>query len=401
MLCRLTDGTTTVTLHDDSGSPTTPLVGAVYFPLDSGNGPLISETARVIFSGAVATLRSVTNDIERLLARASDPYADLDTYIEYRPTDSGDIYRSPLTSDSRIVWSEDRTLRQMGATNTTGEFALVLVRENYWEGPEATLGTGTIKNGTTSPYNILALTAPAGSLPTPLIVEIENASGTALSWRNFYLNVDAYVNMTTNQHLLSQSGSTAITGGTVYRFDVSSSIVDKWAGRDAQLVLALSSSFTGYIYAAAYIYHSSVYTEIYRGQERYVTAGRLIDLGSLPIPPGGNANASFAVAVGVYDAATISASFLQIAPAEHALHLQQLGYSIADGFAVFEDGRERQAWANSSALRLDIVRRSGGPLLAYPDRTNRLHLLFDESSNFIATRDTTLTVTARPRRRTI
>lgn len=396
MLLRITDGTTTVTIHDDSSSPTTPLLGAQYIPLP-GSGMYATETAQVVWSGAVSTLRSVTNDIERLFAQASDRHADAETFVEYRPTNSGDIYRSPLTSDSQLVWPDDRLRRQMSATNATGEFALVLARENYWEGPETQLATGTIKNGTTSPYNVLSLTAPAGALPTPLTVSVINASGASISPTDYYLNVDAYVGMTTNQHLLTGPTTVGLADGRVYLFAVSSTVLGKWLGRDAHLTLALSSSFTGYVYAAVYTTLGGVYAEVYRGSERYINGRSLIDLGSVPLPPGGRANTNVAVAAGVYDTATLSTSFMQIAPAENALKLHQIGYITANNTGVYEDGREQEAWAGTSSTRYEIIRRSGGPLLAYPDRTNRLHVLFDEGSNVVE-RSMTVTATARPRR---
>lgn len=400
MLLRVTNGTTTVILNDNSGSPTTPLAGAVYFPRDPGSQMYVTETARVGFAGSVATLRTVANNLERLFAEASDRNAP-DVYVEYRPTDSGDVYRSPLTSDSRVVWPEEKGARQMATTTSGGEFAAIFVRANYWEGPEAELASGTIKNGTTSPYNILALSDPGGTMPCPLSLEVINATGGAISPIDFYFNVDAYVGMTTNQHLLTTPTSVGTGGGTVYLFSVSATVLAKWAGRDAQLILALSTAFTGYIYAAAYTTISGVYQEVYRGSERYISGRKLINLGSIPLPPGAQANTSFAVAAGVYGASTLSTSFLQIAPAENALNLHQIGYATADGTGVFEDGIERRAWAGTVGTRYEIVRRSGGPLLAYPGRSNRLHMLFDEGSNFTATRDMTVTVNARPRRATI
>lgn len=401
MLLRVTNGTTTVTLDDNSGSPTTPLLGAVYFPRDPGAQDMVTESARVAFSGAVATLRGVTNDIERLLREASDPNAP-DVYVEYRPTDSGDVYRSPLSSDSRLTWSEVKAARQMQSTSTSGEFTLVIVRANYWEGPEEELGSATIKNGTTSPYNIVALTAPSGTLPAPLSIVTENAAGATITARSYYFNVDAYVGMTTNQHLLTSPTTSGITGGTLYIFDVPYAVLSKWGGRDAHVMLALSSLFTGYLWVAVYSTIGGVYAEQYHGAERYIAAKELIDLGAVPLPPGGRANTSVAVVVGVYDPSSLSVSFLQIAPAANGLQLHQSGYNTPVDWGVAEDGIEREAWFGITSTRYDIVRRVGGPLLVYPDRASRLHVLFDESGgSFVETRGTTVTATVRPRRATI
>lgn len=399
MLLRITDGSTTITVNNDGGSPTSPFVGAVYFPRDPGSADTVTESASVGFNGAVSTLRSNVNDIERMFHQASDRNA-ADVYVEYRPTDSGDIYRSPLTSASRVVWSEDKSARQMHDTNTSGEFAMILVRASYWEGPEATLGTGTIKNGTTSPYNALTLTAPAGTMPTPLNVEIINATGGSLSPIDYYLNVDAYVGMTGNQHLLTSS----TTVSAVKIFEIPTAVLSKWAGRDAQIIVALASASPAsfYMYAAGYTTIGSTFLEILRGNEHYVNDRKLINLGSLPIPPGAEANIDFGIGIGVYPTdTTTSISFVQIAPAENAVNLRQVGYNINNGGGVYEDGQQRRAYSVASSNKYEIVSRSGGPLLAYPDQTNRLHLLFDEGTTFTASDSMTLTATARPRRATI
>lgn len=399
MLLRITDGITTITLNDDGGPESVPFVGAVYFPRDPGGADTVTETASVGFSGSVASLRININDVERMFSQASNRNAP-DTFVEYRPTDDGDIYRSPLTSDSRIVWSEDKSARQMGQTTTSGELGMLMVRAAWWEGPVTTLANGTTKNGTASPGNYLTLTAPAGTLPTPIKVQIINAAGVSLSPVDYYLNVDTYIGMTANQHLLTSS----VTVGAVKVFEIPAAVLLQWAGQDAQIIVAISTSSPTdfYMYANMYVTIGGTYLQVARGGDHYISGRKLIDLGSLPLPPGGDANINVAIGIGVYPTTvTNTITFVQIMPADNAVNLRQIGYLIAVGGGVVEDGREGRSYSIASGNKYEIVRRSGGPLMAYPDRTNRLTLLFDEGSAFNATRNMTVTVTARPRRGTI
>lgn len=399
MLLRITDGTTTITFNDDSGTPTTPFVGAVYFPRDPGSGDTVTETTDIGFNGAAATLRTNINDVERMIRQASNRGAE-DVFIEYRPTDSGDVYRSPITSDSRIVWSDNKSARQMHQTNTGGELAFIIVRASWWEGPSTSLGSGTILNGTTSPYNAITLTAPSGSLPTPLVVTVANDTGGALSPIDYYLTLDTFVGMTTNEHLLTS----ATTVGALRIYDVPTGVLTKWAGQEAQIIVAITSASPSsfYMYAAAYVTIGAVNLEVLRGNEHYVDDRKLVNLGSLPIPLGEVADIDYAIGIGVYPTdTTYTLSFVQITPAENAVNLRQIGYSISDGSSIVEDGRERQAYHSAAGNKYEIVRRSGGPLMAWPDKTNRLHVLFDEGSVFTASRQMIVSATARPRRATI
>ena len=387
-----------VTLQNNAGTPTAPFVGVTYFPrYPGGDQDTVTETIQAFFNGSTSTLVSLVNDIENDLDRAGDPGED-PIYLEYRAGDSGTIWRSPIVG-GRVVWSDDIRERSIAATTATGQLSIIVERRAYWEGAESTIGSGTVKNGTASPYNALTLSTISGTLPAPISVNIDNANG-SINTRNFYLNIDNQVGLTTNQQFLTSS----TTVGALKIFSVSSSVLGKFAGQDAQIIAGIASASVSqyYMYSALYTTIGGVYQELMRGKERYVNGGELVELGSLALPPGGNANADFAVAVGVYPTSvTYTMSFVHIAQARHALHLIQPAYTLSSTAAIQEDGTNETAWMENGGSTYELIRRSGGPLMVYPGKTPRLHLLWDTTAGLVTTESMSLTVTYRPRRKTI
>lgn len=402
MLLRITDGTTTITLHDDASTPSLGAVGARYFPRDPGTGDSVTETADVVFSGWTADVISTLNAVERLLNAAGE----IDTYVEYS-RNGLNVHRSPIAS-GRVVWSEERANRQIyGAGNTSGEVAIIWERANYWEeASESNIGSFTIKNGNTSPYNTITLQTVNGNLPSPVKVKIYNGNGLEIDARNFYLNMDSFAGMTGTEHLFS--GYANSWGGAVnhsllmWGISLSSTFLSKNAGQTVQVIAAYSVLTTGiYLRASLYRFRDGLYVPSQHGNEHYVT-GRLNNLGTLTIPKSVTGGCVLAITVYASGSGSGTLSFVQLAPAAGAVALDLGGYGWKSAESVIEDGTKELAYVESGSAQLDLVSRSGGALLAWPGRNNRLHLLFDEGLGaYTPSRDATLIVTHRPRRSTV
>lgn len=402
MLLRITDGTTTVTLHSDGGSPSSGLFGARYFPRDPGAAETVTETAEVGFSGTTETVIATINSIEKLLNAAGQ----IDTYIEYSRNGLS-IHRSPIVG-GRVVWSDDRAKRQIyGAGDTVGEISVVWERANYWEAnSDSTIGSFTVKNGIASPYNGVTLTTVNGNLPSPVKVKVYNGNGVEIDARNYYLSMDSFAGMTGTEHLFSSgavSWAGAITHATLmWIMPLTSTFLTKNAGDDVQVVAAFSSLSMGiYMRASLYMVRDGLYVPIQHSGERYIVS-KLVNLGSLSIPT--VANSGLALVLSVYSptAGSGTLAFAQLTPADGAVWLDLAGYGWKSAESVVEDGLYEHAYVESGSDLLNLVRRSGGPLYAWPGRTNRLFLLFDEGSGaYDGTRDATLIVTHRPRRSTV
>lgn len=402
MLLRITDGTTTVTLHDDASTPSAGLVGVRYFPRDPGSSDTVTETADVVFNGVTETVIGTLNVVERLLRAASET----DTYMEYS-RNGLNVHRSPIFG-GRVAWSEERANRQIyGAGNTSGEVAVIWARANYWElVAEQNIGSFTIRNGNTSPYNVIDLLPVTGNLPSPVTVKIYNNNGLELDARNFYLNIDSFAGMTGTEHLFggyNGSWSGAVTHHVLmWLIALSSTFLSKNAGKAVQVIAAYSLLSTGiYLRASLYRSRDGLYVPIQHGNEHYVI-GRLNNLGTLTMPKDATAGIALAITVYSTSAGSGTLSFAHLAPADGAGWLDLGGYGWKSAESVVEEGLHQQAYVESGSLRLNLVSRSGGPLLIWPGRNNRLHLLFDEGLGaYHSTREATLIVTHRPRRSTV
>lgn len=401
MILRMTNGTTTVILHSDSGTPATGLYGARYFP-SRGDGLTVTETIDVVFSGISDGVLSAMSTVQRLIAEA----ATVPVYLEYALVPGATVYRSPIVS-GRVVWSTERQNRQFHATTTSGECAIALTREDFWESTtETTLMDGiSILNGTTSPYNALTLGTVTGDLPTPVSVELQSNNGADLLARNVYLNMDSFAGMTTNQHLVT-SGSGARTWGAglaynnlLWTMTPSATVVAKLAGK-AVSVIAAFSSVPGdmYLRAALYSLYDGVYQQIAVGVEQYTNGQLLIDLGTLQFPAA--AHSGLIVNVSGYRAAAGSAtlSFVQLMPAKGAVRLAVTHEWKFQESVIY---RPDTSFYDTGTAQYSNVSRAGGPLMAWPGRTNRLSVLVGESAAFNASRAWVATVTARPRRSTV
>lgn len=404
---QITDGTTTVVLH--GSSPTSPFLGAVYFPRDPGDTETVAETATIAYSGSNTALKTQVNHIERLLRQAANPRLPT-VYIEYDNDVAGGMQRSPVVG-GRVTWPDAKALRQVYNSIATGKFDIVWERAAYWEGAEVSLGSGSIVNGSASPYNSLALSAPAGSLPAPIKITITNASGAAISPARLYLSLDNTVGLTATESILAGS-STTWTGPAdhsqrVYTLTIPTAVLAKLRGEEMQVVAGFTDLVESVAYIRASIYSTigGVYQLLHAGIERFIGSVDLLHLGSLPIPPGGTATTDIALVLSVYsvNGGSATLAFVQLTPARNAIELRQVGYNVADGDSVVEDGLEGEAYLlDASDDRYDIIHRSGGPLMVQPGVDNRLYvLLYESTGDFDDTIDLDLAVTYRPRRATI
>lgn len=405
MLLRITDGTTTITLNDDDGTATAPLVGARYFPRDPGNEATVTETADVVFDGSNSVLKTQVNHIERLLAQASQ-FKRPTVYVEYHHGITGYTQRSPLVG-GRVVWNEERIWRQVYASPTTGELAVIWERANYWEGPDTFLALTSLRNGNATPYNSVTFT-PEGTLPAPLRVQMTNNNGIGLWTDKFYLTVDHILGLGSSESFLA--GGTTVWSEAIdhdtrlFTLPIPDSLLTKAQGEEMQVLAAFSVLSSGlYLRASLYTSIGGIYQRVAAGNEREVGFKRLLNLGTLPVPPGGKATTDMALVLSGYMASGGSATleFVQLTPARHAVELTQIGYQLTNGDAILEDSLNEQAYYTDGGNQWDIVQRSGGPLLAQPGVTNRLHLLFDEGISINPSRSMLVNVNYRPRRATI
>lgn len=409
MLLRISNGTTTVVLDSDSGSPATGLAGAIYIPTE-GDGQTVTETIEVVFSGVSDSIISAMTTVRRLLAQAAEAQINPGVgrvYVEYAIVSSLASWRSELTG-GRLVWPTDRLQRQLQNTTAAGQLGIVITRLDYWEGPEEDLiESYSILNGTSSPYNAMTLTAPTGDLPTPVYVEMVNQNPDNDA-RRFILTMDSFAGLTTNQHLLTsgagaQSWGSAVThDNLMWTLTIPNAVAAKLTGFDVNVAAAFSS-LPDNVYVRATLYSlvaGSLYIPLSNGGEKYSSDRSVLNLGTVQVPRLINGNLVVVVSIYSTVAGSATLSFVQITPARGAVSLRLDDEWISND-AIIYDGANDGAWYDAGTGRYPTVSSEGGPLMAWPGRTNRLYILFDEYGSFTPSRNLAVTVYARPRRRTL
>lgn len=408
MLLRITDGTTTVVLDYDAGSPATGLAGAIYIPTE-GDGATVTETIEVVFSGVSDSIIDAMSTVRRLLSQAAEAQINpgvTRVYLEYAILSSLALWRSELTG-GRLVWSTDRLQRQLQNSTAVGQLGVIITRVDYWEGPQEDLVESySILNGTTSPYNAVPLTAPTGDLPTPVYVEMVNQNPDNDA-RRFLLTMDSFAGLTTNQHLLTSGAGAKSWGGAVthsnlmWTLTIPNAVVAKLTGFDINVAAAFSA-LPENIYVRATLYSlvdGSLYIPLSNGGEKYSADKKLLNLGTLQVPKLINGN--LVVVVSVYaPAGSATMAFTQITPARGGIKITASGEWTSND-AIIYDGANDGAWYDTGTGRYPMASSEGGPLMAWPGRTNRLFILYDEAGSFTPSRNLAVSVYARPRRRTL
>lgn len=422
MLLRITDGTTTLTL---SGSGT--YLGVTYFPVSDRTKTQLTETFPLILEGTAAAISAAINDIEQLFY-AARVRADLLTphvYIEYQTVDTAEIRRAELF-DGGVTWPQAPGKRYLAGTLNTVEVGVTWVRSARWQGQYTELylssSTQTERTGGVTVYNNdnggnpnwigIASNRVVGTQPAPIQLRITNASGSTLSWRNFYVGNN--VNSAPSSADVWLLGSEAAGGATanwlsytthndlLWVFPLSTTLLGQTLGRSFRVIAAFSSITTNVnLRSAIGGYIGSVYVPIQYNEERLTTGRKLFDLGELPLPPGGYNAATSAAAIAITGRYTGNGAgvvdFVQLMPTDSFRKFTQINYTAANGNAIEVDDIEGAAYLIVGSDKQPIVRVSGGvPLTVFPEQSQRLYILFDEDAGFTAGRQMTVRAWYRP-----
>lgn len=420
MLLRITDGTTTLTL---SGSGT--YVGATYFPTSQSSADHIGESVPVILEGTDSAIRTAVQDIQQLLRAAANRDKTLTAryFVEFRPVDSGDIFRAELFGGD-ANYSQVPAERSLYNATSTVRVNVAWERAACWEGPEEELylsssalseRTGGVTlsindNAGTPNWVQIVSSRVKGTQPAPIRLRITNSSGSGLAWRNFYIGNNAY--STPGSADVWLLGSEATGGATAswaagighsalqWLIPLNATLLGQTQGRTFRVIGAFTSiSATAAVRASVGPYVGGVFDFGRVGMERQ-NVGGVIDLGEFPLPPGGYnvANAAAALAITVRSAASGGGTldFVMLMPTDSYRRLRQNAYTIPNGDAIEDDGIEGGAYWLSGSSRYPTVRASGAPLAVFPERDQRIYIMADENAAWNAGRAITARAWYRP-----
>lgn len=454
----LTDGTTTITLTPANGyrvegytpkAPESTLSGAV--PLaQAAQAALAATVAESVdlwpTAATTALMQEKITALDRLLdtaRRYQQTGIGVPVYWQFQPDGDSVNWRSELL-DARLDSQED-LLKLWG--NAQVPMTLYLLRRGFFETVTAVALplTNTSASRTTSGLTIynhddggthhdnyaqIAAADVAGALPSPVILEITNNSGDTQQYQEIHIATNAFANPATLTHVIEAedtvvsgygtpgsdstcSGyvdvthtdsyvSKAISGAGQMQFDLSATIMQKCAGNDFHILARFRNAFTAYVRPS--IYDAAATVQLRRGDEVEITvlSQALVDLGVLPIPPGGY-SAAWGAGRLVLDIRTATSQTVELdcfilMPAISYRRLTSVK-TIADNGKITDDPCANRAYATMSSVEYPYIVRRGAPVQVWPNTLQRLYFawsLYDKSAPV----DQTVSVKAwhRPRR---
>lgn len=418
MQLRVTDGTTTV----DLSGGTTGISGCTYFPLGpSAESATVAEQAELVCKGTTAAnIRSALNSVERLCEAARRRHASgkgVRVYVEYKPVDADSLYRSELYG-GRLVYSEEPGARRFGDTAPAIKVAFVFERAPWWEGPETELqlsaqgqaaatGGRTVTNNGTNNWVQIAAAQVTGALPGPVRLLLTNNTGASMDCREFYVGVNAFASPSTfggvhqGEADVFGAGSVAngsSSGGYYRNFAVTTTetLNAGWLLTAAQMTSGgrwcrLLARLAGYDSTKAVRVRPVIrdyygLVTLWEGSPIWLpTAGgshQMVDLGSVPIPPGAYSSEYAQVTLGLKmqasAATTVSIDYVQIVPMDGYRRIEQVGYTLPVGGAVEVNEVDESVYYWSGSERWPLHVATGPGLKLWPNTLQQIRVLHGE-----------------------
>lgn len=409
-----------------------------------------TETIEVSVLGASTTaVQSNLGAIEKALYSAKLRQmlrAGNKVYLYYQVDGDSTLYRSEIL-DGRLeiitggmaIWG-----------NKHLPVRIHITRRYYWEAVTATelqlsskasgtpaTGGKTIHNqndASEGNYVQIASSQVTGTLPAPIKISLINNSGSAKGYNNIYMAVNAFNDPTNFAHF--QEGETSIysgwgtavtgqtscsnngyvtrtfaAGGTDYfKWTLSSALLQDTMGRRFRLLARFNGYTTGTtaIKVKPVIMDDSGLITLDADAEMTLPATQtdLVDLGVLPLPPGGYdpLGAAHVLALAMRStlaSATVNLDYIQLTPTDSYRHIVMLGNQIANGDAVVDDGLENQVYSLEGGVHHYILSPRGAPLMVWPGLTQRIYILHDTGASAPITSTFSVQVSYRQRRLTI
>lgn len=419
----LTDGSTTIDLYD------TVIDGifATGWELASpGSGkdaePEIAHSLDLLIQATTSSaLQTLVRSVEQLLWAAAyrrRTQLGVRVYLQVQWDGEASLWRTEVLGGKLEVTNAPD---QWGNKKLEATLAMTCVA--YWEGPETQIAlTNSSASNNTSGLTIynhddsgtnhdnyvqIAAAAVAGVLPTPVKIELKHTTGSSVNFTNIYMANNVYADPANLTHIIegesrdsgggtvtadanSSGGNynalTTIIGVNYMDFSIAAAQVAKLGGRWFRLL----SRFR-FIPANTTIQPQLVDTAsgvaLWSGPIYLHTTSNypVIDLGAIPIPPGGYSASwggiKLELRITAASIAAVELDFIQLTPTDSFRHLRLYGYPIANNDLVIDDGTAGLTYVSRSSAFAPLAVPRGEPLMVYPGRDQRIYVLADESAN--------------------
>ncbi len=449
----VTDGTTTITFTKANGYMVTAYemrtpesasgaIDSLAQAAQLRQAVTVAETMQLSIVGTSTTdvqgkqvaLERLLQAIRRRQALQSGPRV----YVQMQLDGEAGTWRSELI-DARLD-PTDEALRQW--PNFVIPFTLTILRVGYWEGALTQLPlTNANGSGNTSGLTIynhddagtghddyvqIAAADVTGALPSPVMLELTNNTGSARTYTEIFVATNAHNDPANFPHVMEAestvvggygtAGSDAACSNGQYveksgngtwemRFTLGQTLLQKAAGYPFRVLACFSQTLNAFVRPS--IVDSAGLIALARGDEIQiaVTGQDLVDLGMLPLPPGGYSTAwaeqRLALSFRTTSLLTTRIDYFLFMPAYAFRRLTGLSASIANAGKVVDDAIEGRAYALISSVEQPWFVPRGSPVMVWPNTLQRLYFawsLLDHTAPIAET----LSVKAwyRPRRLT-
>ena len=418
-----------------------------YTPTTSKSGePVVEVIDLVVYGSTTAEMQGRINAIERMFVTAerrnmtgSGPRV----FLHIQASGESATWRGEVLAG--LLELDKSAMSVFGQAQVKVE--LEVTRRAYWEDTTLrnlplTNGNGT---GATSGLNIvnhddsgtgddnwvqIAADQVTGVLPAGVQVRLTNDIGATRTYSKIYLALNAFSDPANFTHVLegesrASGGSVvsdaAYSNGQALSFTIGSGVTPGtstfvWtlpaatlqdaAGRPFRL-LARFAGGIGTTTAYAEVRAANGTSVLWRGDSVALPDlyGGLLDMGVVPLPPGGYSTAygALTLALTFTGIATRYLDFIQLTPMDAFVLLECMA-PCAHGEAVMYDSIEDRQYILSGSAELGYVTASGGRLLLQPGVINRLIVLQENSTGTNRgeiSESFTALVRYRPRRLTI
>lgn len=417
-LLNVTDGTATLPLSTTSAMlqyyvPQTPQFD------DAGRLQPVAETIELMLYGAnVAAVETALNNLEMMglaARRRRVTGTGPRVFLQYQPS-GGALGRSEVREMELRLGRYAMTAYGQAKLPVQ----LLIERVPWWEEARAQIplsnGNGTNNTAGLTVWNRDDATAGqdnwadiaagfiGGVLPSPLEIQMRNVSGAARSYENFYVANNTFAPAL--NHFLegenrsngagtvianaaySNGGYLRLTGSNIYcTWDLPAALLSATAGRYMRIMARFASySTTPQVYARAEIRDFYGVVTLARTPDETALGAEdahFVDLGLLPLPPGGYNNNwaknTLALTFRAASSATVELDYLQITPADELCyrHIEQRGMTVASNDWVVDDGIEGLQYLIESGANHGIYTEHTPPVHVFPAVAQRLYFLHD------------------------
>lgn len=440
---QITDGTTAINLSSSADNyllydwtPNNAIFNMTPQTIgDIGNRENVTEQIGIRVHDAVdkPAVQAKLQAITQLIAAAEHHYVygnGPKVYLQFQVDGELDAWQSEVVGGALELGGG--TLREWASVGANA--TLQIDRKFFWEmtsdqlltienSSSASGITVSITNNHDTNYVIIDDNQIEGDLPTPLKIRMRNTDSVMFGSHEFHISnnvfndpdsFDGYLTAADlDSGTAAQSWTSSIHDSTSPRWawDLSNGLLADCAGGWFR-VIAGFSAMADNVYLKVFLYSraSGVNTLIWESEEEVysgdqtLTALKLLDLGSIPLPPGGITSASgIRLGITARDVGDGNATvdFIELMPTTSYASPIKPNHAWSLNGAITDNGIDGTVYAGSDSARVPSLFKRYPPIYAWPGRKNRISILYRFGTTFPTGNTTDVTIWCRPRRTTL